>query len=206
MWRFGLMIGLCGSLLLVGCGKGERQSTAQLNEPAPLFTAVTTQGNTVQLSEFLGNSVVLEWADLSCPYVTKFYESGTLQALQKKYENLNVAWITIISAKPGTKGHMDARAANNYFFKVGAIPTAVILDESGEFARLYGVLMTPEIVVIDHSGTLVYRGSIDSIDSTEVIDIRRAENYVDSAFNQILAGQMVLLQETEPYGCPLGSE
>ncbi|NKB47559.1 MAG: redoxin domain-containing protein [Legionellales bacterium] len=202
MYRYALMLVL-GFSLLAGCGKGTRSSEAQLNQPAPLFSAATTQNDTIHLNDFLGNSVVLEWADLSCPYVTKFYQSRTMQMLQKKYESLNVAWITILSTKPGTEGHMTAQQANDYFFKMSAIPTAVILDESGELAKLYGITTTPEIRIIDHSGTLVYQGAIDSIASTDVTDIQRAENYVDSAFNQILAGQLVLLPETEPYGCPL---
>lgn len=53
-------------------------------EAPPAFSAVNSQGKTVQLSDLRGKFVVLEWTNNECPFVKKHYASGNMQALQKE--------------------------------------------------------------------------------------------------------------------------
>jgi hypothetical protein len=55
--------------------------------------------------------------------------------------------------------------------------------------------------IIDKSGQVVYNGAIDSIRSTDVEDIPRAENYVKMALDEMLEGKAVTVKATQPYGC-----
>jgi len=45
--------------------------------------------------------------------------------------------------------------------KMGAQPTAAILDPKGEVGHLYGAKTTPNMFIIDPSGKLIYAGAID---------------------------------------------
>jgi hypothetical protein len=57
------------------------------------------------LSKHKGKFVVLEWYNEGCPFVRKHYDSGNMQALQKKYGN-NVTWVAINSSAAGKQGHL----------------------------------------------------------------------------------------------------
>ena len=53
--------------------------------PAPGFTITDTSGKAVQLTDYKGKYVVLEWTNPECPFVRKHYSSGNMQALQKEW-------------------------------------------------------------------------------------------------------------------------
>ena len=55
--------------------------------------------------------------------------------------------------------------------KMGAKPTAAILDPSGAIGHLYDAKTTPNMFIIDPSGKLIYAGAIDDHATTEVSDI-----------------------------------
>jgi hypothetical protein len=55
--------------------------------------------------------------------------------------------------------------------------------------------------IINEAGDLVYAGGIDSIQSANPSDIPKAENYVELAMSEVLAGKEVSKPLTRPYGC-----
>lgn len=172
-----------------------------VNQPAPDFTAVDSNGKEHRLSDFRGKTVVLEWTNHDCPYVRKHYDSGNMQALQKTATGKGIVWLSIISSAPGKQGHVSGAEANRLTSSRNAAPTAVLLDESGEIGRLYGAKTTPHMYIIDDGGELVYMGGIDSIPSSDTNDIARATNYVDVALNALSSGQPIEDAVTRPYGC-----
>ena len=172
-----------------------------VNQPAPDFTAVDSNGKQHRLSDFKGKTVVLEWTNHDCPYVRKHYDSGNMQALQKTATGKGIVWLSIISSAPGKQGHVSGAEANTLTSSRNASPTAVLLDERGEIGRLYGAKTTPHMYIIDAGGKLVYMGGIDSIPSTDTNDIARATNYVDVALKALSSGQPIEDAVTRPYGC-----
>ena len=172
-----------------------------VNQPAPDFTAVDSNGKEHRLSDFKGKTVVLEWTNHDCPYVRKHYDSGNMQALQKTSTGKGIVWLSIISSAPGKQGHVSGAEANRLTSSRNAAPTAVLLDESGEIGGLYGAITTPHMYIIDEGGELVYMGGIDSIPSTDTNDISRASNSVDAALNALSCGQRIEDAVTRPYGC-----
>ena len=50
----------------------------QLNEPAPKFSALDSNGKTVSLDDFRGQPVILEWTNHECPYVVRHYKDCLL--------------------------------------------------------------------------------------------------------------------------------
>jgi len=71
---------------------------ADLDKPAPDFTLKDYNGKAYKLSDFKGKYVVLEWVNFGCPFVGKHYNSGNMQALQKKYTSEGVIWLSICSS------------------------------------------------------------------------------------------------------------
>ena len=64
---------------------------------APAFTLTDTGGKTVQLADYRGKYVVLEWTNPECPFVRKHYTSGNMQGLQKEWGAREVVWLSINS-------------------------------------------------------------------------------------------------------------
>ena len=168
---------------------------------APDFTGTDSTGKTESLDRFKGKYVVLEWHNQGCPYTKKHYESGNMQALQKEWTAKGVAWFTVISSAPGQQGYMTASAENAYVKKVGAGPTAVLLDSQGKIGHLYDAKTTPQMVVIDPAGKIIYDGAIDDKPTPDVNDIKGAKNYVSDALSAAMADRPVATPYTRPYGC-----
>jgi peroxiredoxin len=83
----------------------------KVGAPAPAFTAVDSNGKTVNLGDFKGKTVVLEWTNDGCPYVQKHYKAGAMQKLQKDAAKDGVVWLTLVSSAPGKQGHLSETEA-----------------------------------------------------------------------------------------------
>ena len=68
-----------------------------------------------------------------------------------------VVWLSVISSKPGSQGHVDAAAANKLTADRGATPTHVLLDPDGTMGRAYGAKTTPHIYIITPDGKIAYK-------------------------------------------------
>jgi peroxiredoxin len=168
---------------------------------APDFSLPDTQGQAHSLSQYKGKYVVLEWHNHDCPYTIKHYQSGNMQSLQKQWTAKGVVWFTVISSAPGEQGYVDAGQENAYMKKMGAQPTAAILDPKGEVGHLYGAKTTPNMFIIDPSGKLIYAGAIDDHPTPEISDIQSSKNYVSAALSEAMNGKAVQTPVTRPYGC-----
>lgn len=164
--------------------------------PAPDFTL----GN-VKLSDYKGKVVVLEWLNHGCPFVRKHYDSGNMQALQKKYTEKDVVWLSIVSSAPGKQGHVDEKGAQNEKTTNKSGATNVLLDPTGKVGQLYGAKTTPHMYIIDKSGTLVYQGAIDDKADTDQSSIPAAKNFVSSALDELMSGKKISRHTTKSYGC-----
>src|SRR5271166_2098302 len=133
----------------------------RVGAPAPAFTATDSHGQTEALDQFRGKYVVLEWHNQGCPYTRKHYVSGNMQALQKEWTAKGVVWFTVISSTPGHQGYVTSSEENRYLAQMHAAPTAALLDPEAKIARLYSAKTTPQMIVIDPDGKLIYDGAID---------------------------------------------
>jgi hypothetical protein len=175
----------------------------EVGSKAPAFTLTDSTGATHSLSDFEGKFVVLEWTNHQCPFVVKHYKGGHMQALQKSMTDEGVVWLQIISSAEGKQGYVTPEEAESLRKSKEMHSTAMLFDPSGEVGRSYEARVTPHMYLINPEGELVYQGAIDSIRSTRVDDVERAENYLVSAYKGILAGQPVVNATTVPYGCSI---
>ncbi len=168
---------------------------------APDFSLTDAKGKTHSLAQYKGKYVVLEWFNPECPFVKKHYGSGNMQKLQEEYTSKGVAWLTIDSNAPGTEGNLSADTASKVTTGWKTQQTALLLDPEGKAGRAYGAKNTPNMVVINPEGKIVYEGAIDSKATPNPADIPNSTNYVKVALDESLAGKPVTTSTTKPYGC-----
>ncbi|ADM08734.1 hypothetical protein PB2503_03292 [Parvularcula bermudensis HTCC2503] len=175
----------------------------RIGETAPDFTARTTTGETITLSDLSDKRVILEWSNHLCPFVQKHYSSGNMQTLQKRSRADDTVWITVVSSAPGKQGFVTAEEANALTKSRGANPSYVILDSEGDIGRLYEAKTTPHMFVIaaGEQQALRYAGAIDSIPSADKNDLARADNYVEQAMRSLDNDRQIVVPQTKPYGC-----
>ena len=178
-------------------------ATSDVGKPAAAFSAPDSNGKVWSLADLKGKVVVLETSNQDCPYVRKHYNSTNMQTQQREADARGVVWLTVASSAPGEQGFVTAGEANQLTQKRNAAPAAFLLDPQSRIARAYGATVTPHMYIIDASGTLVYKGGIDSIPSSNVADVPKATQYVRVALDQVLAGKPVAEASTRPYGCTL---
>ena len=175
--------------------------TAQPGATAPVFTAKDISGNAVNLSDYRGKTVILEWTNNGCPFVGKHYNSGNMQALQRRFTGEGDIWLTIASSAPGNEGYVTPDEARADIARWKAAPSDFLLDPGGSVGHLYDARATPHMVVIDRSGLVAYMGAIDDKPSVNPADVRTANNYVVAALEALAAGRPVAISATRAYGC-----
>jgi peroxiredoxin len=174
-----------------------------VDQPAPTFYGVTSDGGTVNLSALKGKTLVLEWTNHECPFVKKHYESGNIPQLQKEAAAKGVVWLQIISSAKDKQGYVDGPTAIKLNESRGAKPAYTILDPEGKIGQLYGAQTSPHLFIINPQGILVYKGGIDSIASAKQEDIAKATNYVRETLAALENGKKVPNPITKPYGCSI---
>ena len=172
-----------------------------VSSAAPDFSLTDAKGKTHSLSQYKGKYVVLEWFNPECPFVKKHYGSGNMQKLQEEYTGKGVVWLTIDSNAPGTEGNLTSEQAVQKITEWKTHQTALLLDPEGKAGRAYGAKNTPNMVVINPEGKLIYEGAIDSKATPNPADIPNSTNYVKVALDESLAGKPVTTANTRPYGC-----
>ena len=146
---------------------------------------------------------MLEWFNPGCPFVQKHYKSDNMQNLQKEFTGKGVAWLTIDSSAPGNQGYLTPADANKQVAEWKIDSTALLLDPNGKVGHEYGATNTPHMYVIDPSGKLIYSGAIDDKPSTDLDDVKTANNYVKDALEEAMAGKPVATPTSRAYGCSI---
>jgi len=172
----------------------------EVGQPAPDFTATDIYGKTVHLSDFKGKIVMLESYNQDCPFCHNHYETGAMQALQKDLAAKGVVWLVVNSVNPKNSSHRTPEQSQKEMTAEKMDVTDWIDDSSGAVGHLYDMKTTPDMYVIDKSGTLVYAGAIDNRPQP-FGDPRTANNYVRDAVDDLIAGKPVTVSSTKPYGC-----
>ena len=179
-------------------------AAAEIGKPAPDFTGTDINGKTIHLSDYKGKIVVLESDNQDCPYCQNEFRSGAMQELQKEMTSKGVIWLMVNSVNPRNRSHRTPEQARVAWKEQRMNATAWIDDSSGEIARLYDMLTTPHMFVIDKTGRIAYMGGIDDRPYTDPASLKGARNYVALALADLEAGRPVAHPISAPYGCSVG--
>jgi peroxiredoxin len=172
--------------------RAERPAT----RPAMPFSLSTFDGKRVNLSDYRGKTVVLEWFNFECPFVKYHYDKPkTMIKLAEKYKDKNVVWLAINSTSHTTP------EANRDFAEKHKLPYPILDDRSGRVGRAYGAKTTPHMFIINRRGRIVYDGAIDNAPLGNVPAGKEMINYVDKALEELTTGKAVSITNTKSYGC-----
>ena len=175
-------------------------AAAPVGQLAPAFTATDLAGKPVNLADYKGKTVVLEWHNFGCPFVQKHYRSGNMQSLQSKYGS-DVVWLAVNSTHKSSSDYTEPAQLATQLKGFNAAPARYLIDEPGTIGMAYGAKTTPHMYIIDPAGKVVYNGAIDDKRTTNVDDVRTARNHVAAALDEMKAGKPVSVASTTPYGC-----
>ena len=189
-----------GFVLLMGVSLPV-QAFAPAGTIAPNFSMNDLKGKPFSLKDYAGRWVALEWTNPECPFVKKHYNSGNMQATQKQAMDAKLVWIQINSTNPNHSDYKSPEAMLAWNTEMKTLATHAALDADGKVGKAYGAKTTPQMVLIDPKGVVVYHGAIDSIRSASASDLPKATNYMKQAMTEALAGKTVSMPESSPYGC-----
>ena len=165
-----------------------------IGQSAPAFSAQDQNGKVIQLSDFAGKTIVLEWMNTDCPFVQRHAKEKTMETLAEKYKEQGVVWLAINSSRDASNA-IDAKWAEE-----NHLSYPILLDSTSGIARAYGAKATPHMFVIDKAGKVVYSGAIDNDRDGNKTGADKV-NYVAKALDEVLARKSVSTPETAAYGC-----
>ena len=183
--------GMLGYLVLTGAFTGvDREVTP--GDPLPDFTMPASDGETYSLADYEGQIVVLDFCSHLCPWSAG--ADARLAELYEEYAEEDVVFLGIDSHYD-----VDLEEITAYVEESGK-PYPVLKDENHAYADLVGVRITPEILVADTEGRLVYQGAFDN---RIVPDNAGSVNYLRETLDALLAGEPVPRESTSAWGCTI---
>jgi len=188
---FGIVLGVV-TFTTAGDKHDHGTSAAQIGAPAPQFSLQDQNGKTVNLNDYAGKIVVLEWFNNECPFVVRHYKDGDMNKTAAGLADKGVVWLAINSTSGKTSQDNKAVATE------WKIERPILDDSTGTVGHMYGAKTTPNMFVIDKDGKLAYIGAIDNNASGNE---KQVLNYVDKAVNELLNGSSVSESQTKSYGC-----
>jgi peroxiredoxin len=180
------------SILAIVRAEDKAADKAKIGEAAPAFSLQDQNGKTVNLSDYSGKIVVLEWFNEGCPIVQRHYKAGTMNKLYSKYSSKDVAWLAINSTN-NSSNESNKKAADAW-----KMDRPILNDSTGTVGHEYGATNTPHMYIVGKDGKLAYMGAIDDDPQG---DKSTKVNYVDKALDELLSGSTVSTPQTKAYGC-----
>jgi hypothetical protein len=139
---------------------------------------------------------VLLFLSPECPISNAF--APEIGRLAVDYAPLGVAFRQVYT-DPGVSQDRLRAYAREF-----ALPGELLRDPDQALARLHGVRVTPEAVVLDRRGLRVYRGRIDDrYLAPGKYRLHPTTRELRDALDAVLDGVPVAVPETDAAGCPL---
>jgi peroxiredoxin len=189
------VLALAFASVSIAADEKKSASGAKPGDIAPAFALQDQDGKTVNLADFKGKLVVLEWFNEECPFVVRHHEADkTMSTLSSKYKGQDVVWLAINS----TDGKTNAN--NKAIAEKWSIGYPILNDADGTVGKAYGAKSTPHMFIIDKDGKLAYKGGIDNDEAGKKAAGEKV-NYVEKALDELAAGKPVSTAESKQYGC-----
>ncbi len=140
------------ALFLFSCGSNPSENqaaskTARMNQDAPLFSLQSTKGKTINLVDYKGKVVLLDfWATwcppcrMSTPAVKKLYEKmkgNDFEVLSISLDEEREAVPPFIQREAIGYPVLYADDSIQAVYRVRAIPTFVLIDKNGVISKIY---------------------------------------------------------------------
>lgn len=129
-----------------------------------------------------------------CPLCENY--SATLKTLRSEFDEEQVAFVGIFSGEWYSKEEITT------FLARYQPPVTPILDPTYQLQQLFSATVTPEAVVTNDEGEVLYQGKIDNW----IVSLGKKRTvvnqyYLRDALNALLDGHNPEIAKTEPIGC-----
>lgn len=114
---------------------------------APDFQLTTLDGKTISLSDFHGQTIILNFWASWCPPCKE--EMPTIQQFYQKNKANNIMILSV-----NLTNHDSGKQKLRQFVQNYAITFPILLDEQGKVGNLYQILTIPTSFVIDPTGKI----------------------------------------------------
>lgn len=168
-----------------------------LRTQAPEFSLLepATQ-NTVSLSDFKGQAVLVAFICNHCPYVILLKEA--FEQFNKDYQDQNIQVIAInsndVKNYPADSPEKMIDDVKNFGYSF-----PYLFDETQEVAAKYQAACTPDFFLFDAQHTLYYRGQFDNARPNSTIEVTGSD--MRNAVDSLLAGKDTPDEQIPSVGC-----
>jgi thiol-disulfide isomerase/thioredoxin len=137
--------------------------------------------------------LVIVFYDVECPICQTY--AGRLQELYRKY-NTQIDFKAVFPTK-NTKIKDIKKFKKEYNFRL-----PFVLDSQHQLVEKWDATTTPEVILSNENGDILYRGAIDN----QFVGLgkfrpKTTERYLQMAIESILSGKEIDKKTTEPIGC-----
>jgi peroxiredoxin len=126
-----------------------------IEKPAPDFVLKDVNGNRIQLADYKGKVVLLDFTTTWCPYCHKIRQY--LEKIHDRYKNKEFVLLSIYiqESREKVKSYTDKHK----------IPFTALLDKDGSVAESFAVVGVPTLVLLNKKGDILCKQcrSIDVI-------------------------------------------
>jgi peroxiredoxin len=203
MFKKNLIIGLLAVTFAVCTALVAKKSVQgyQVGDKATDFKLKNIDGKQVALADFKdAKGFIVVFTCNHCPFAIAYEDR--INALDQKYASKGYPVIAInpndaVAYPDDNFDKMVERAKEKKF----TFP--YLVDDSQSIAKTFGATKTPHIYVLQKSKkdlVVKYIGAIDD-NSKDAAAVK--EKYVETAVDQLLAGQEVAVKETKAIGCSI---
>lgn len=165
-------------------------------EPPPLPALTDTTGAVHALDNPEGRPTVLVFLGIECPLARAYVPR--LNELARRFSGRGPSFFAVDS------NIQDSGVEAASFVKTAGLEIPLLLDPDARLADMLGATRTPEAVVLDGQGRVVYQGRIDDQFGVEYQRPAPRSAYLAEALADLLADKPVRLARTEPVGCFIG--
>ena len=181
------------TLLISLCGYGSAfAAELQIGDQVPDFTLKSLEGEEVTLSDYFGDTVILEWISPDCPTVNRLHRDKTMKELREQSVPFGMKWFAINST------HYMTAAKSKFWVDKMKVKVPFLLDPEGTAGKAFGAKTTPHIFIIK-DGKLVYSGAVDDDPKGENPRSKRY-SYVERAIRSLHNNIAIEDSRTRPYG------
>ncbi len=168
-----------------------------LGTPAPDFSLVNVDGQTVTLADFeRAPALLVAFICNHCPFVK--HVAPALAELGREYQERGVAVVAIssndVAGYPADSPEQMVHEAEERGY---AFP--YLYDETQDVAKSYRAACTPDFYVFDRDRRLAYRGQMDSSRPDSGVPVTGAD--LRAALDAVLAGKPVTTDQKPSIGC-----
>jgi peroxiredoxin len=163
----------------------------KLGEAVPDFTLQDLSGQTHQLSDYKGKTVMIHFWSATCPFVIRYH--SRLNEIADEYGPKGVVVLAIDSNSNETPEQMKQVAEER------GVNYPILVDPANVVADQFGAITTPHVFVIDPDGKLAYEGAVDDQGYAEHNKV--GKTYTRDALDSVLSSAPVAHPQTKSVGC-----